>query len=243
MSEARYSEIGSRLRYVRTIQLGLTQEVLSEKLGISVEFYRTVESGKSLPNLNILTLLHQIYKDVDYVLLGRHAQPSVFDVVLGKMTEIRRENICNLLVYKMKELQIASRKQNDVKIHTPDYITLNHETPGIVITPYDRVREIIIFSHMSERPYGRLDKQKLSNDDIAQDINKSNRTISRLLHGKAVLKTDMVMAVCDKYDFAPSYILFGEINSNSLADRYYDVMSEKDREQVMKFAKILSEYL
>ena len=78
---------------------------------------------------------------------------------------------------------------------------------------------------------------------IARDINKSNRTISRLLNGKAVIRTDMVLAVCEKYNYAPSYVLFGNINNHSLADQYYEQLSEKDKAQVMEFADLLCKYM
>lgn len=243
MSEVKYQEIGNRLKYVRNIHVGVTQEVMAEKLGISVEFYRMLESGRSLPNLNVLGMLHEVYQDIDYILIGRSAQKSVFEEIIGPKDEIRRENICNLLVYKMKELQIDSKKECDEHLYAPDFVMLLHKMADMELTPYNRIMEVIFFSRIADIPYGRFDKQKISNDAIAEDLNKSYRTASRLAGGKSALKTDMVLAVCEKYDFSPSYILFGKINSNSLVDRYYEQMLPKDKELVMEFARVLTHYI
>lgn len=72
-------DIGKRLNIVRTDRLKFTQEILSEKCGISVEFYRLLEKGDYLPNLNILRYIHDLGGDVDYILTGIEAGSSVFE--------------------------------------------------------------------------------------------------------------------------------------------------------------------
>ena len=243
MSEIKYQEIGSRLKYVRNTQLGVTQEVMAENLGISVEFYRMLESGRSLPNINVLGMLREVRQDVDFVLTGRSSQKSVFHEIIGHKDEVKQENICNLLIYKMKELQIESKQEFDEKLFAPDFVMLLHKMADMELTPYHRMMEVIFFCRIAGIPYGRFEKHKISNDEIAEDMNKSYRTASRLASGKCSLKTDMILSVCEKYDFSPSYILFGEINSNSLADRYYEQTLPKDRELVMEFAGVLAHYV
>ena len=79
MSDTKVS-IGERLNLVRTEKLKLTQEVLSEKCSISVEFYRLLEKGIYLPNLNIINSIQILGGDIDFILTGIEAKESIFGI-------------------------------------------------------------------------------------------------------------------------------------------------------------------
>lgn len=221
-------DIGKRLNVVRTERLQFTQEILSEKCGISVEFYRLLEKGDYLPNLNVLKCIHDLGGDVDYILTGIEAKSSVFENLLGNVSENRRDNICNLLIFQMKTmLHYRDSQENMVE-------TFIRDGANIVYTPDDRIREIIL----SERNFDNI-----TNVDIAADLNKSKKTISRWLNGKSELKTEMVLSIYNKYEYFPSYILYGEMNSNSKVDKYYENLMESDKKKVMKFAETLLTFM
>lgn len=221
-------DIGKRLNVVRTERLQFTQEILSEKCGISVEFYRLLEKGDYLPNLNVLKCIHDLGGDVDYILTGIEAKSSVFENLLGNVSENRRDNICNLLIFQMKiMLHYRDSQENMVE-------TFIRDGANIVYTPDDRIREIIL----SERNFDNI-----TNVDIAADLNKSKKTISRWLNGKSELKTEMVLSIYNKYEYFPSYILYGEMNSNSKVDKYYENLMESDKKKVMKFAETLLTFM
>lgn len=221
-------DIGKRLNVVRTERLQFTQEILSEKCGISVEFYRLLEKGDYLPNLNVLKCIHDLGGDVDYILTGIEAKSSVFENLLGNISENRRDNICNLLIFQMKTmLHYRDSQENMVE-------TFIRDGANIVYTPDDRIREIIL----SERNFDNI-----TNVDIAADLNKSKKTISRWLNGKSELKTEMVLSIYNKYEYFPSYILYGEMNSNSKVDKYYENLMESDKKKVMKFAETLLTFM
>lgn len=221
-------DIGKRLNVVRTERLQFTQEILSEKCGISVEFYRLLEKGDYLPNLNVLKCIHDLGGDVDYILTGIEAKSSVFENLLGNISENRRDNICNLLIFQMKTmLHYKDSQENMVE-------TFIRDGANIVYTPDDRIREIIL----SERNFDNI-----TNVDIAADLNKSKKTISRWLNGKSELKTEMVLSIYNKYEYFPSYILYGEMNSNSKVDKYYENLMESDKKKVMKFAETLLTFM
>lgn len=215
-------DIGKRLNIVRTDRLRFTQEMLSEKCGISVEFYRLLEKGDYLPNLNILKCIHDLGGDVDYILTGKEAGSSVFEKLLGGINEGRRNNICNLLIFQMRKM-LNYRESHGNRVET-----IIRDGGNIVYTPDERIREIIF----SERNYDNI-----TNVDIASDLNKSKKTISRWLNGKSELKTEMVLSIYRKYEYFPSYILYGELNSNSKVDRYYAKLADSDKKKVLKFAE------
>ena len=221
-------DIGKRLNIVRTDSLQFTQEMLSEKCGISVEFYRLLEKGEYLPNLNVLKCIHDLGGDIDYILTGIVAKNSVFDKLLGGIRENRWNNICNLLIFQMKSILFKKDNTED----TAEAII--RDGNNIVYTPDDRIREIIL----SERNYDNV-----TNFDMAVDLNKSKKTISRWLNGKSELKTEMVLSIYKKYEYFPSYVLYGELNSNSKVDKYYEKLVDSDKKKVMKFAEALLTFM
>ncbi|ACY32683.1 helix-turn-helix domain-containing protein [Comamonas thiooxydans] len=67
--------IATRLKEVRE-QLGLSQQALAERCGVSARSQRNYESGERLPDAAYLAELQQLGIDLDYVLTG-HRTPSV----------------------------------------------------------------------------------------------------------------------------------------------------------------------
>lgn len=227
MSSTKVS-IGERLNIVRTEKLKITQEALAEKCSISVEFYRLLEKGEYLPNINILNCIHQLDGDIDYILTGIEAGKSVFENELGNIEEGKRNNICNLLIFQM---QMMLKNKYNV-----DYVAeaIIKESINVNYTPDERIKEIIF----NERKY-----ENVTNGEIAKDLNKSKKTITRWLNGMSELKTEMVLAIYEKYQYFPSYILFGELNSNSKVDLYYSELQETDKKLVLKFMETLIKFI
>ena len=225
----------------------MTQEYMSEKLGISVEYYRLLEKGRYLPNMDVIHMLHMIYEDIDYILFGEKTYESEFADVLRGVSESRRENICNILIFKMRGIlnQNESEEYDDRnEEYDKTLVTVIRENSQRELTPDDRLREILLGEHNYGNVNGsKINHEKLSNEEIAKDMNKSQRTITRWLNGKATLKSDMVMTICKKYGYAPSYVLFGELNSHSRIDRYYEMLTHEQKEKIMEFAQLLVKYI
>lgn len=221
-------DIGKRLNKVRIEKLQFTQEIFSEKCGISVEFYRLLEKGEYLPNINVLKSIHNLGADIDYILTGTEAKNSVFEKHLGGINEGRRKNICNLLLFQMKRM-IDYQENRESIIET-----VLRDEGDKKYTPDERIMEIIF----SERNYDNI-----TIVDIAMDLNKSKKTISRWMNGKSELKTEMILSVYDKYMYFPSYILFGELNSNSKLDNLYMRLKDSDKKKIMKQVEFLLTFI
>ena len=112
--------------------------------------------------------------------------------------------------------------------------TVIKEGTNINYTPDERIKEIIL----SERKY-----ENVTNGEFAYDLNKSKKTISRWLNGTSELKTEMVLAIYQKYEYFPSYILYGELNSNSKVDSYFSKLKENDKKRVLKFMETLIKFI
>lgn len=67
-------EISSRLREGREA-LGLSQQALADKCGISARSQRNYESGERLPDAAYLAALVSLEMDVLYILTGQRSQP------------------------------------------------------------------------------------------------------------------------------------------------------------------------
>ena len=247
MSE-KYSEVGNRLGYIRTVKLNKTQEVMAEHLGVSVEFYRLLEKGRFLPGIEALQLLHDLYADIDFILIGKKAEDSQFEEPFKGISEDRRQNICNLVIFKMRQLLdqtegniVRDGNGNRVRrIPLTAVLEENREN----ITPDIRMQNILIDEyHQSVAGNRKISNEKVRYAFIARVFNKSLRTVSRWLNGTNPLRIDMVMSVYEKYGYAPSYILFGEFNSNSKMDYYYRMLGQKEQEMIREFVEILVKYL
>ena len=108
------------------------------------------------------------------------------------------------------------------------------ENINLNYTPDERIKEIIF----NERKY-----ENVTNSEIANDLNKSKKTINRWLNGTSELKTEMVLAIYEKYGYFPSYILYGELNSNSKADLYFSRLQDADKKWVLKFMETLIKFI
>ena len=99
----RRCKIGERLRNFR-LGKGLTQEQMSEKLGVSKTFYGQVERGISSLGLNKLLLLSDEFDaDIGYILTGKKyyhlSEPfSEYSIPLDRIDSIQRilEELINM---------------------------------------------------------------------------------------------------------------------------------------------------
>lgn len=226
------TDIGTRLSKVR-IENSMTQESLAEKCGISLEYYRLIEKGLYLPNVNSINCIHELNWDVDYILTGIMTKESVFSEYLEGVTEARRNNICNLLIYQMKKICSDSKYEGkSSELFSGD--TMIRDSEYMSYTPNERIKEIVL----SERGYTEF---KVS--DFAKDLGISEKTVGRWLSGKSKLKTEMILSVYNKYHYFPSYILYGELNSNSKCDLAFRELSEEDKNKVINFATALITFI
>ncbi len=82
-------EIGERLQRIRKM-LGVTGGELSEKLGISVGYYRKLERGEHMINMSVLKCLHDRYGiDLNYLITGRGREEDLArDLASGRPEEV-----------------------------------------------------------------------------------------------------------------------------------------------------------
>ena len=188
MSE-KYVDIGNRLGYVRNYILNMTQEYMAEKLGISVEYYRLLEKGRYLPSIDVINMLHTIYEDIDYILLGTKTNESKFADIFIDVGEVRRENICNILIFKSRGIltqNVSEQSDYRANIYEKSQVAVIRENENNEITPDDRIREILLGEHnYGTTNSSKINNEKVSNEEIAKDMNKSQRTVTRWLNGNA----------------------------------------------------------
>lgn len=78
-----YIETGARIR-ARRVELGLTQEVVSEKINITPSFYSQIESGTRKAGINtFVNISQELSLSLDYILCNNvlTPMPENFDEV------------------------------------------------------------------------------------------------------------------------------------------------------------------
>ena len=95
--------IGKRLKQRRE-ELGLTQEDLAEKLGLTPNYISTVERGASFPRCEKLILLLNGLEDV-----LTHSAPAKASILSEQITELPSEEQQRIL--NMVELMIKQAKE------------------------------------------------------------------------------------------------------------------------------------
>ena len=89
------SELGSRVRGLRRHR-GWTQELASEKLGMSPEAYARIERGQSLPSFPTFMRLCEVMETTPDAMLARQegaaAEPAVDDP-----HDVARRRLCTLI--------------------------------------------------------------------------------------------------------------------------------------------------
>lgn len=220
--------IGQRLCLIRA-EKDMTQEEVSEKCGITVEYYGKIERGEGLPSIKVIDCLHRNSWDTDFILIGEKTGESVFAECLSGINEGKKNSICRLLLYKMQSM-LSKKDGIDLNRYGASVKDLEIEA----YTPDERVKEIILH----ERSF-----TEIRGIDIASDLGVSERTVRRWQNGESELKTEMLLSIYEKYGYSPSQILYGELNSNSKCDVYYNKLTESDRIEIVKFAELLNQYL
>lgn len=90
---------GERLRSRRNV-LKLTQEYVSDSVGISLRFYQMLERGEKSVSLDTLIRLSRVLTlSVDYLLFGDlpHALENPMVEVLDGLTQFQREDALKIL--------------------------------------------------------------------------------------------------------------------------------------------------
>lgn len=91
--------LGERLRNRRTA-LGLTQESVSDQIGISLRYYQMLERGERKVSLDTLISLSRIMSiSVDYLLFGNvaHAFDNPMSDILNGLSPRQREDALKIL--------------------------------------------------------------------------------------------------------------------------------------------------
>lgn len=216
--------IGSRLKDIRE-RLNLTQESVAELCKITTEYYRSIENGKIIPSIDIINCLHSHNWDIDYVLIGCKSEESVFAKYLSDCSELKKNDICNILLYKMKLVMMENN------ISTDEYAPVIGEGKSLSWNANERTREILL---------NEIGRSKNQNHEMAKIMGVSTRTIERWVDGSSTLKTNMVLAIYEKYQYPPSYILYGELNSNSKCDIYFNKLDKEVKKDILELAKVMS---
>jgi transcriptional regulator with XRE-family HTH domain len=90
-----YKKLGERIRKER-LSLGITQEVLSEKAGISVSFLGQIERGERKPSLEtVINIANSLDVTVDFLLADsyRTAAKSLVDELAYLVRETPEKDI------------------------------------------------------------------------------------------------------------------------------------------------------
>ena len=90
---------GERLRSRRNV-LNLTQEYVSDSVGISLRFYQMLERGEKSVSLDTLIRLSKVLTlSVDYLLFGDlpHSLANPMVEVLDGLTQLQREDALKIL--------------------------------------------------------------------------------------------------------------------------------------------------
>lgn len=217
-----FADIGFRLEEIRK-EKHKTQEDVAEICKITVEYYRKLESGESIPSIRIIDFLYKACWDIDYILTGHYSEKSVFSDVLDECNENVKFDICNILIFKMIEMLHADGKCNENE--SMELVLLGDRKP--ITSIEERIQEAIL------NEIGRL---KFGKSEMAEALDVSIKTVTRLLSGETDVKIGMIMSLYRKYNYTPSYILYGDINSNSKCDLYYNRLTGKQKKEIIKFA-------
>lgn len=222
-------DIGARLKEIRE-RLRLTQECVAEMCKITTEYYRNVENGKIMPSIDTINYLHGNGWDIDYILIGHKGEESVFSKYLSGCSELKRNDICNILLYRMGlELAEGNRNAGDT-----EYAPMIGEVRSSSWDANERARAILL---------NEIGRSKNQNHEMAKIMGVSTRTVERWIEGASTLKTGMVLAIYDKYQYPPSYILYGELNSNSKCDLYFSRLNGDMQKDILDLAKMMVRYM
>lgn len=223
----RYADIGKRLREIREKEYKITSKNnMAEIFNITVEYYDAMERGQYLPNVEMLYNMCRNKIDIDYLLTGQKIEKSVFTEVFINLNDNEKSEVSKLLLYKLKLLKAGNNKEEILETRIRTY--KNKE-----ISPYDRIRDIIEIE---------TNCRKMNTCDIAEEIGVSERTVNRLNNEQSSIKTEEIMNVFHKYKYYPSYVLCGEINSNSKIDQVYMMLEKSEKDTIMSCARKLAAY-
>jgi transcriptional regulator with XRE-family HTH domain len=220
------SNISDRLKIIRK-RMGLTQERVAELGKITTEYYRNIENGKFLPSIDIINNLHNAGWDVDYVLIGKKSEESVFSKYLSNCSEAKKDDIYNILLYKI----IQETAHNGTNVM---YIPTLGESKSPSWNVNERAKSVIL---------NEIGRSKNQNEAMANIMEVSTRTIERWVDGTTNLKTSMILALYRKYQYPPSYILYGEFNSNSKCDVFFSKLSAASQNDVLELAQAMARYM
>lgn len=103
-------EINKKLIGIRIMQrrksLGLTQEYLAEKVGLSKNHLSNIECGKYLPTTQFILQICDILGETpDYYLIGKLTEePSKLESLLGRLPTESQRIVCRLLEVYVEEI-------------------------------------------------------------------------------------------------------------------------------------------
>lgn len=224
-----YEDTGARLKELRK-ERGLTQDKMAEICKLTPEYYRNMENGYAVPSIEVIDNLHTYGWDIDYILIGCKIYKSAFSQFFDGISDVSRNNICNILIYKMKNEILTDEQKNDKTAFEP----IISDSKSSFSTATDRTKEAL---------FNEMGRVGIKNSDFAIALSVSEKTVSRWLDGESVLKTGMILSIYKKYKYSPSYILYGELNSNSKCDIYFRKLDKKKQDEIKEFAKQMTKFI
>lgn len=233
-------------------ELGLTQNELAEKCGVSKNTIYNYENGKSEPNKETLNILAEIFNVPVLELIlnddkGKIINDSNFDDILNILEDKFIEKIEKLLIKKYKNITKKSLDEKRISLYL-DFILKSITGKRII---YSETIEKVIFFDIDKESIILYDfivieqyilntisiiENLEKNNDVVLDINKF---INLLDNEKRKYKSDLVLnkyiniflddkgsKIIKEYDKILNLIL--EVNSNEeISDKkFYEIESE-----------------
>ena len=104
-------ESGKRLRDLR-MKEGMTQDELSEKLGITKNAYQKIERGANGAKIDTLIELAEIFKvSLDYIVCGK--QPQMVESMISVLNESQQAFILATVSSMIKNFELMKDKEHN----------------------------------------------------------------------------------------------------------------------------------
>lgn len=98
MAKIHENDLGQHIKQLRK-KRNWTQKMLANKLFVSTNCISDYESGRTLPSINIVIALSELYKvSTDFILLGHENTSSIrINHLMKKLTILQREDMIRML--------------------------------------------------------------------------------------------------------------------------------------------------
>lgn len=66
------------------------------------------------------------------------------------------------------------------------------------------------------------------------------KTIQNLNKNDGKISIKIIYKICKEFNYSPTFVLLGEVNSNSKCDQYYEMLDEKGKRRIINIVKALT---